>query len=203
LEDSPVTLAARTQALLDLVERDRATQCDAIVAEARSLAEALLARTRAESRTTIHLALIEERARGRAAIAAARAELHTRQRAHRQRRIEALLALGWQALPEALRSRWRDATSRAQWIERALSSARSVLPRTAWLIVHGSDWNEAQQRALAARLDPPPRFALDTRIDAGVRIAAGGNVVDATLAGLLADRDEIGARLIRLLEELE
>jgi hypothetical protein len=198
-----MTLAARTQALLDLVERDRATQCDAIVAEARTLADALLARTRAESRAAIHLALIEERARRRAAIAAARAELHTRQRAHRQRRIEALLALGWQALPEVLRARWRDATSRAQWIDRALASAQSVLPRTAWLIVHGSDWSEAQQRALAARLDPPPRFALDARIDAGVRIAAAGNVVDATLAGLLADRDEIGGRLIALLEQSE
>jgi hypothetical protein len=198
-----VTLAARTQALLDLVERDRATQCDAIVAEARALAEALLTRTRAESRAAFHLALVEERARGRTAIAAARAELQTRQRAHRQRRIEALLALGWQGLPEALRSRWREAASRAQWIDRAVSSARSVLPRKGWSIVHGSDWSDEEKRALAARLDPPPRFALDARIDAGLRIAADGNVVDATLAGLLADRDEIGARLIRLLEELE
>lgn len=197
-----MTLAARTQALLDLVERDRATQCDAIIAEARSLADALVARARAESRAAVHLALTEERARSRAALAAARAELRTRQRAHRQRRIEALLALGWQALPEALRSRWNEAASRAQWIDRALSSARSVLPRAGWSIVHGTDWSDEEKRALAARLDPLPRFALDPQIDAGLRIAAGGNVVDATLSGLLADRDEIGGHLIRLLEQL-
>jgi hypothetical protein len=198
--ERPVTLHARTQALLDLVEQERAAQCGAIVDEARSQAAALLARTRAESRAAVHQALAEERARARAAIAAAQAELHTRQRLHRQRRLEALLALGWQRLPAALRSRWHDAESRSQWTDHALARARAVLPSTGWVIAHGDGWPEEERDALAARLDAAPRFTLDARIDAGLRIAAGGNVVDATLAGLLTDRDEIGARLIGLLE---
>ena len=41
-----------------------------------------------------------------------------------------------------------------------------------------------------------PEAVADERIAAGLRIAAGGNVVDATLTGLLADRDEIGGRLV-------
>jgi hypothetical protein len=198
--ERPVTLRSRTQALLDLVEQERAAQCGAILDEARSQAAVLQARTRAESRAAVHQALAEERSRTRAAIAAAQAELHTRQRLHAQRRVEALLALGWRRLPEALRTRWDDATSRSQWTEHALALARALLPHTGWVIAHGDGWPEPERDALAARLDPAPRFTLDARIDAGLRIAAGGNVVDATLAGLLADRDEIGARLVGLLE---
>lgn len=195
-----MTLQARTQALLDLVERDRATQCEALLAEARAQAQALLARARAESRAAVHQTLGEERARVRAALSAARAELHTRQRLQRQQQIEALLALAWQGLPEALCARWRDAALRQAWVERALERARTLIPCPGWQIAHGPDWPEAERQALAARWTPAPRFVLEPRIAAGLRVLAGGNVVDATLAGLLADRDEIGARLIGLLE---
>ena len=39
-------------------------------------------------------------------------------------------------------------------------------------------------------------FTEHAGFDAGLRIVAGRNVVDATLAGLLADREAIGARLL-------
>jgi hypothetical protein len=72
------------------------------------------------------------------------------------------------------------------------------------VVTHGADWPPAERDALAAQVQgwggAAPRFVADARIDAGLRIAAGGNVVDATLAGLLADRDEIGGRLIGELE---
>ena len=47
-----------------------------------------------------------------------------------------------------------------------------------------------------------PTFVADTGIAAGLRIAAGGNVVDGTLAGLVNDRSEVGAKLLRHLENL-
>jgi hypothetical protein len=39
-------------------------------------------------------------------------------------------------------------------------------------------------------------FTEHAGLGAGLRIVAGRNVVDATLAGLLADREAIGARLL-------
>lgn len=195
-----MSVAERMQALLALVEQDRHAQCTAIVADARAQADALLAQARRESRAAAHEALAEERARAKAAIAAARAELHTRQRLHRQRQVESLLALAWQRLPETLRARWRDSTSRAAWIELALARARSTLPRSEWQIAFGPNGPEDERQRLAQQLGTAPRFTLDERIDAGLRIAAAGNVIDATLAGLLADRDEIGGRLIAELD---
>jgi hypothetical protein len=41
---------------------------------------------------------------------------------------------------------------------------------------------------------------VDTSIRAGVRIRAGHNLMDATLEGLLADREAIEGRLLHYLE---
>jgi hypothetical protein len=45
-----------------------------------------------------------------------------------------------------------------------------------------------------------PQSILDVRIGAGLKIAADGNVVDGTLDGLLADRYEVGAKLLSAIE---
>ena len=70
---------------------------------------------------------------------------------------------------------------------------------------HGPDWPADERQALLARvapeLDAAPAFDEDAGIVAGLRIAAGGNVVDGTLAGLVADRAEVGAQLLRHLEQ--
>lgn len=200
-----MSLEARTQALLDLVEADRRSQCESIVGAARTAAGIQLAQARVEARARVRRAHAEQRQRAADALAAARADLQTRRRLHAQHHLEALLALAWKRLPEVLRERWAQPGTRAAWVAHALASAHARLPAGAWTVQHGPDWPAGECGALAARLHAElgfaPAFVPDARIDAGVRIGAGGNVVDATLAGLLADRDEIGGRLIGLLEK--
>ena len=213
-----MTLEQRTQALLDLVEGERRTRSETLLAEAQGRAEVLVAQAHADARARIREAHAEERQRAQARIAAARANLQTRRRLHEQRRSTALLALGWQRLPSALRERWRDAASRRLWVDAVLTEAVRVLPRVPWRIVHGPGWAEPERQAVTSRLerradvgpDPAAVQALsavawraDAGIEAGLRVEAGGNVVDGTLAGLVSDRDEIGARLLRQLEALQ
>jgi hypothetical protein len=54
---------------------------------------------------------------------------------------------------------------------------------------------------IAAAPGTAPTLVADDGIAAGLRITAGGNVVDGTLAGLLDDRVEVGAQLLRHLEQ--
>ncbi len=201
-----MTLEQRTQGLLDLVESERRARSDAIVGEARSRAFALVAQAHAGARARMREAYAEERQRAQARVAAALANLQTRRRLHEQQRSAALLALAWQRLPEALRSRWRDAGLRQLWVDAAVAEARRLLPPGPWRVVHATDWPACEQQAFVARLarDPgvSPELVADSGIDAGLRIVAGGNVVDATLAGLVVDRDEIAAKLLRQLEQL-
>jgi hypothetical protein len=69
-----------------------------------------------------------------------------------------------------------------------------------WRIEHAPAWT-AEDGAVAATLLGAAGVAdfellADARIDAGLRVTAGRNVVDATLEGLLADRARIEGRLL-------
>lgn len=192
------------QALLALVDADRAQKCEAILAEARARAAALLTEAHVDARRRMRAAFLEERERRDERIGAARANLQTRRRLALQRLAAALLAEGWRKLPDELMRRWRQPEARRAWVASVVASARALLPRTGWRITHAPDWPAAERdelaRELAVALGTAPEIVVDATADAGLRIAAGGNVIDSTLHGLTADRAEIGAQLLRLLE---
>jgi hypothetical protein len=88
-----------------------------------------------------------------------------------------------------------------------IASARELLPRSGWRITHAPDWPAAERAELARELTTTPGAALEFIVNpsagAGLRIAAGGNVIDCTLRGLTVDRADVGAQLLRLLETEE
>lgn len=200
-----MTLERRAQALLDLVEQDRRRQCDAIIGEANARAADVLAQAHADARTRMRDLVADERAQAQERVDAARARLQTRSRLHEQRRTADMLALGWARLPEALLERWRDAGKRQCWVDAVSAVATRALPHAQWRVTHGPDWPVDERRAWCARvaadLDAAPMLVADAGIAAGLKIAAGGNVVDGTLAGLVSDRTEVGAQLLRHLEQ--
>jgi hypothetical protein len=197
----------QTEALLALVAADREQRREGILAEARTRTGALLADAHAAARRQMRAAFVEERARRDERVAAARANLQTRRRLALQRRAAALLAEGWRMLPDVLTARWRAPETRRPWVAAVVASAGEVLPRTGWRIVHAPEWPEAERDALAgeltAILGAPPEFIVDPGAGAGLRISASGNVIDSTLPGLTADRADVGAQLLRLLESAE
>lgn len=195
-----MTLQARTQALLDLVEDDRRTQCAAIIAVAEQQAAAAMTQARSEARTRVREAFAEELARAQSRVAAARAELQTRRRLHEQAQAASWLDLGWQRLAPALQARWADDAARRLWVDAAVGEARRVLAPGRWQFVHAPGWPDGEREAVAAGLradaGAAPEFTEQAGLGAGLRIVAGCNVVDATLAGLTADREAIGAGLL-------
>jgi hypothetical protein len=197
----------QTEALLALIDADRTTRCAAILADARARASALHAEASADARQRMRAAFAEERARRDERVAAARANLQTRRRLASQRRAAALLAQGWQRLPAALMRRWRAPAPRAAWVAQVVAAARALLPQAGWRITCAPGWPEPERdvlvRELAGVLGAAPELVVDPDAGAGLRIAAAGNVIDGTLAGLTADRAEVGARLLRLLETEE
>lgn len=219
-----VSIEQQTRALLDLVESDRASRIDGLLGEARSRADALRQQAGAEARTRLRQAFAEQRALRHEHIAAALARRDTQRRLQAQQRTSALLQLAWQRLPGELTGLWQTPSARAAWVALMVAAAREHMSppgrpkgeyRTAqpegtpasagvWSIAHPTDWPADEQRALARALQAsgtaPPNFVPDARIRAGLRIAAGGNVIDGTLDGLLAERAEFEARLLRRLE---
>jgi hypothetical protein len=199
-----MTLERRMQALLELVEADRARQSDSILDSARNEVAAIRKQAHAEARSRMRKAFAEERERSEARVAAARAKLETQRRIAEQRRAQALLAAALAQLPAALLARWHEVGGRQAWVASVATSALAVLPRTSWRLVHPTDWPSAEREAFSARLTSqvgvPPQCVADPAIRAGLKIAADGNIVDGTLDGLLADGDEIGGRLLLAIE---
>lgn len=201
---NPRHLERQTQALLDLVDADRREKCGAILAEAQGRCRGVLAQAHADARTRMRKAFQEERLRRDARVDAARANLQTRRRLADQQRAAALLAAGWKSLPGAMLRRWGEPELRRAWVAAVVAAARSALTARSWRIVHAPGWPAAEREALRAALASESSiecvFDEDARLRSGLRIAADGNVVDGTQDGLLADRAEIGARLLHLLE---
>lgn len=194
----------QTRALLELVEADRARRITAALGDAHSRAAALRAQAHADARARMRQAFEEQRALRRDRVAAARARLATQRRLHEQRRTAALLRLAWDRLPGELLRLWHAPATRADWVARVLSAAAARMPRDAWRIVHAPDWPEAERQGQtsAARIGTAEalHFEPDDTVVAGLKVTAEGNVIDGTLAGLLADRADFEAQLLRHLE---
>jgi hypothetical protein len=118
----------------------------------------------------------------------------------RPRQRRAIVDHAWQQLPAALARQWQDADGRAHWIRHAVRDARQRLRGTDWQIEHAPGMTEPERRQCVADGAPPACFAEDPALDAGLRIRAEGAVLDATAAGLLADRDRVTAGLLALLD---
>jgi hypothetical protein len=198
-------LERKTQALIDLVQGATASRRDELIGAAKSRAKALFREAHAEARRKMQRAFEDERRRARERLAAAQATLETRRRLALQRRNAALLDVGWQMLPDALVERWQHEGMRARWIARALAAARQALPKHGWRIVYPPEWSDAERDALVETIvretGLAPELHPDPALRAGIAIVTDGTTIDATLAGLLADRADIGASLLQRLDE--
>jgi hypothetical protein len=190
------------RALLELIEADCARQCAQILGDAHARAVALRTQAHADARARMRQAFAEQRLRRRELIAAAQARLATHRRLHEQQRTSALLRLAWEQLPGELLALWQQPAARAAWVAHVLAAARAHMPSGSWRIVHAPDWPAGERHVLvqAAASGEAPAFEADAAIRAGLKIVADGNVIDGTLAGLLADRAEFDARLLRQME---
>ncbi len=199
-----MNLQQRTAALLQVVDAYRARRCAELLEPATAQARLLKREALRTARGRVHTAIEEQRKRIAAEVGAAQARLATERRLRAQRSATATLAQAWEPLRAALRARWRDAATRARWIDTQLARARTALPRGAWQVRHPPDWPQAEREAARSLLAAHGIIAepiADAAIEAGLRVRAGNNSLDFTLDGLLAERAALEGRLLQLLTE--
>lgn len=199
-------MSAEQQAasLLNVVESYRDTRCSEALNAAHAEAQRTIAQAHQAARKRLRAALEHERERLRALVAAAQARLATQRRLHNQRRIAAALKLAWAKLDSELNKRWDGRAARDEWVAQQLTAANATLPSGEWELQHPPQWDGAErERAtqwLATHGMDRVRFVAQPEIRAGIRVRAGHNVLDATIAGLLADRTAIEGELLRYIE---
>lgn len=189
----------RAAALVALVEADRDARSRAVLEPASAQARELLHATRKAARLRVATAIAEERSAYAARVGAAAARLATARRMAEQRRLQALVAEGWERLAPAMLARWRDTAGRRAWVQAALDRAHALLPAGNWRIEAAGDWDDSERAqaidVLAGR-GVHVSFVADATVAAGLRVVSGNVELDATLAGLLADRLGVEGRLL-------
>ncbi len=190
-------LDVQVEALLGLVRQRREQRTSEIRWKSAAHVREILRTARTEARASLHQAVARERARMAQGLrqAQARAELETRQRS--QRETLTLLQHMWERIGAALESRWRAQHERGAWIIAALQQAAQLLSGQAWNIEHAEGVTpEEQQRADAqARAGGAGdvEWHLERQPRAGLRVRTSGACLDATIEGLLADRQGVEA----------
>jgi hypothetical protein len=192
----------RLGALLGAVEDYRRTRCEELLGAARREAGALRREAHAAARAKVRATLAQERARLEAEVANRQARLQTERRLAEQRGVSRLLGEAWPLLRAAIAAAWAAPASRLRWASQHLALAAALLPSRRWRIRHAPGLRAEERLTLMHDLQlEGVEWAEDPSIAAGLAVQADSNVLDATLEGLLADRQALESRLLVLLED--
>lgn len=200
---SPVprsVLDAQIEAMLERVNEHRERRAGEIRTKAAAQSLEILRSARTEARESLHRAVARERARMAQSLrqAEARAELESRRRAQLETRT--LLKHMWEKVAAVLESRWRNDAERSEWIQAAVGEAAQLLAGQSWRIEHAAgvsaeDRRGGERRALTLGARAV-EWQLDAQLAAGLRVRSPGACLDATVAGLLARREEVEAAFL-------
>ena len=194
----------QVRALLKVAEDFQSEHCMALLETADSKSRRIIQHAHAVARSRLREVLSDQRERLDLAIAEAETELVTQHRVSAQSRLTAALALSLPGLRQALHKRWESPLERSRWVGQHLDVARAVLPSAGWTVVHPPEWPQEEREEVRRRLQAhgiePLGFESDATLAAGIRVACGPNILDASLDGLLADRALIEGRLLHYLE---
>jgi len=198
-------LDAQSQRLLQLVEDYREQRCRTLVDRAEQQSRELLGQARHDALERVREAIAAERARGRERIDTAQARQQTRRRQREQEQTLAALEQAWPQLEAALQARWQSTQTRRVWVEATVNQALHTLPGHPWTVAHPPGWDPQELEPLAAAIEKhcgeAPRMHAEETLPAGLRLCCNGACVDASIAGLLADRVRITARLLARLQD--
>ena len=190
----------QAEALKELLEQSRESQCRELREQAELQARELTRRARRQARERVSQAAHEERARLEREVRMVEAEIETEQRRRERERDLALIDAGRTALREALEARWQERDQRLQWAAATMQEAREVLFGRAWTLEHPADWAGEERDAAIAYA----REKCDAEVSAtpvpdlahGLRIRCKGALVDMSATGLMAHTRAIEGALL-------
>jgi hypothetical protein len=199
------SLDRKVRHLLDVVAQHRDEKCTAILANAQADVKGLLRTAWREARARLHSDNAETRRRVERTLASHQAQQQTRARQQCQASDGVLLVTARAALQAALLQRWQQPASRQQWCEQLVNTAMKTLDGKVWTVEHPVDWPLSEQQTLREKIGSlcgkAPRLQAKADISAGLRICADKTCMDATIDGLLHDRERIDAELLALCTE--
>ena len=186
--------------LLGVVVENREKRCLELRENAQQQAGEIIRQAYSKGRLRMHYHIEALREKYSARVNAAIARNQTLLRRQHQKEDRAMLDIAWPLLREAILALWNEPVSRRKWLDAAIASAATGLREHDWRVEHppglGAEDIKRIKQAFSHAKDKGPELSARDDIEAGIRIIAGGTVVDATLEGLLQQKTAIEARII-------
>lgn len=197
-------LGYQVRTMLDGIALDVKARRQTMLDTAQQRARELLAQTRRQARQRVHQAVSEERQLLAKNLDKTRAALASRQRRRQQALDVERLERGRALLGEALRIRWENPETRADWVRAVIDDAKVILQPGNWHVQYPDGIDEAWITGLIADQmsgqDSDPTGNNTIRavpdINGGLRILRGAACLEMTIAGLMARADELSSELL-------
>ena len=189
-------LGYQVRTMLDGIAKDVTSRRKAALDEANQRARTLLAAARHKARLRVRQAVAEERQLMAQALDKTRAALASRQRRRQQAVDVERLERGRALLGEALRIRWENPETRAQWVRAVMEDARSILQEGNWHIQYPEGIDEAWIIGLVGEPEGNSTLRAVPDIKGGLRIQRGAACLEMTIAGLMARADDLSSELL-------
>jgi hypothetical protein len=200
MNESDGIVRMQVDALKELLEQSRSSQCSEARERAELQAGELRARARKQARERVGKAAHEERERLEREVRMVEAEIDTEQRKRARARDSALIEAGRTTLEQALAAQWRQRADREAWAEAAVADAAAVLLGREWTLEHPADWAADERDRLIkhaqSHFGATVKARTDDQLRAGLRIRSKGALVDMSIAGLLANARSIEGELL-------
>ena len=203
---SPTALIPSLQAdaLAREIEQQLKDETGAARQAAEREAQAIVAHARKTARTRLHEAIRQLRREGERRLMQGRAQLEMQARAAQQREAARAVADAMPLLREAMTARWKDAEARRRWTESIAKFCATRLHPGQWTVTHPADWSANEQKDFAKHLGGNAKveltFKTDKKLSAGLKVASDQAMLDATLAGLLADERATAGLLLQAID---
>ncbi|MGD8977492.1 MAG: hypothetical protein PVG91_07785 [Gammaproteobacteria bacterium] len=189
-------LGYQVRTMLDGIAKDVASRRQTTLDAANQRARTLLAGARHKARQRVRQAVAEERQLIAHTLDKTRAALASRQRRRQQAVDVERLERGRALLGEALRIRWENPETRAEWVQAVMQDARSILQEGNWHIQYPEGIDEDWITGLIG--NPPGNNTIRAvpDIKGGLRIQRGAACLEMTIAGLMARADDLSSELL-------
>ena len=201
VNDMPSSIVdAQLQRLLEIVDEFKKQQCEELLNQAREQSRQVVRHSYRNARTRLRTHILEDRQQLNQSLASVRAKQHTfvMQQKHQASRM--FLDDSWEILTSKLVERWQNAGQRQSWVKAIADIAIASLPSSEWCVSCGGDFSKSEHKQLREYITAKSETKVEIKtvpdIRAGIRIEAGGAVVDGTLQGLLSDRVRIESEIL-------
>lgn len=201
LSDSDMQADTETlEHLLGVVVESREKRCQQLRDDAQQQAREIIRQAYSKGRVRMHHHIDALREKYRLRVTAAIARNQTLLRQQHQKEDRATLDVAWPLLRQAMLALWDDPVSRHKWLDAAIARASAGLRQHDWCIEHPPGLSDEDIEKINLTLshgkEKGAELSACDDIEAGIRIIAGGTVIDATLKGLLQQKTAIEARMI-------